>query len=70
MNRDIWYEITILDEKTRKKSYRCGTWSLEKAENERDRINKLNSATGLIGIAVIEEWNIKNDVPVLVGEIK
>lgn len=59
-----WYELSLVLESEHKKIHILDTQSLEVAENKKIEL----VSTGLK--VVINEWNINNEVPVLVGEIK
>lgn len=61
---NTWYELSLVLESEHKRIHILDTQSLEVAENKK---NELES-TGLK--VVIDEYIIKEDKPVLVGEIK
>lgn len=61
---NTWYEVSIILQSEQKKIHITDTESLEEAENKKIELNKA-------GIKVmIEEWNIKNEIPILIGEIE
>ena len=61
---NTWYELSLLLESEHKKIHILDTQSLEVAENKKNEL----VSTGLK--VVIDEYIIKEEVPVLVGEIK
>ena len=61
---NTWYELSLVLESEHKKIHILDTQSLEFAEDKKSEC----IATGLN--VVITEYEIKNGVPVLVGEIK
>jgi len=61
---NTWYEVSIILQSEQKKIHITDTQSLEVAENKRNEL-------ALAGLkVVIDEYIIKEDKPVLVGEIK
>lgn len=61
---NTWYELSLVLESEHKKIHILDTQSLELAENKRNEFV-------LAGLkVVIDEYIIKEDKPVLVGEIK
>lgn len=58
-----WYEVSLILRAENRKIHIVSLDSLEEAEEKKKELEK----AGLTPI--VEEWNLHNDIPILMGEI-